>query len=118
MAIFLSQNDYTPPQLVNYMKKVSTLITEDFTINNTGAFYSENKTVVDNAINTGYQVRGRMDQKTQVNILFSYPNDSQSVWIYGQSLSQASPSVIHSIESSSISIILPAFIFIIAIITL
>ncbi|KAI7906052.1 peptidase S8/S53 domain-containing protein [Cokeromyces recurvatus] len=89
MAIFLSQADYTPSQLMNYLKSVSTLITEDFTINNTGIFYSDNKTIIDNAIYTGYEVKDRMDRKTFVNVLFSQPNDSQPFWIYGQSLNQA-----------------------------
>lgn len=103
MAIFLSQTNYTPPQLASYLKRVSSLITEDFTINNTGSYYSENKTVIDNAIHTGYKVRGRQDEKTAVNILFSHPNDSTQFWIYGESLSEAS--------SQSISTTLLAFLF-------
>lgn len=90
MAIFLSQANYTPPQLVSYVKRVSSLISEDFTINNTGSFYNENKTVLDNSINTGYKVKDKLGQKTLVNILFSHPNDSTPFWIYGQSLNQAS----------------------------
>lgn len=117
MAIFLSQKDYTPPQLISYMKKISTLITEDFTINNTGVFYNENKTVIDNAINTGYQVKDRMGQKTRVNILFTHPNDSRSLWIYGQSLSEAAHTIVPAVELSTISIILPTIIFIITFIT-
>ncbi|KAI9478298.1 MAG: peptidase S8/S53 domain-containing protein [Benjaminiella poitrasii] len=101
MAIFLSQDDYTPSQLMSYLKSVSTLLTEDFTINNTGSFYSENKTVVDNAIDKGYKVKDRMDQKTLVNILFSHPNDSQPFWIYGQSLSQATTTQ-HQTSSASL----------------
>ncbi|KAI8644566.1 peptidase S8/S53 domain-containing protein, partial [Parasitella parasitica] len=57
MAIFLSQANYTPPQLISYIKRVSSLISEDFTIHNTGSFYNENKTVIDNSINTGYKVK-------------------------------------------------------------
>lgn len=89
MAIFLSQANYTPPQLASYLKRVSSLITEDFTINNTGAFYNENKTVIDNAIDTGYKVKGRMDKKTLVNILYNHPADGRENWIYGQSLNGA-----------------------------
>ncbi|KAI8369028.1 peptidase S8/S53 domain-containing protein [Blakeslea trispora] len=87
MAIFLSQKDYTPAELSNYLKKTSSLISENFAINNTGSYYNENKTVVDNAIASGYKVPGRQDQKTLVNIAFSHPNDSQPFWIYGQALS-------------------------------
>ncbi|OBZ86926.1 Subtilisin-like protease 8 [Choanephora cucurbitarum] len=89
MAIFLSEKDYTPAELSNYLKKYSSLISEDFAINNTGAYYNENKTVVDNAVTTGYKVPGRQDEKTFVNIAFSHPNDSQPFWIYGQALSNA-----------------------------
>lgn len=90
MAIFLSQANYTPPELQSYIKRVSSLMSQDFTINNTGSFYNENKTVLDNSINTGYKVKDRLGQKTLVNILFSHPNDSTPFWIYGQSLNQAS----------------------------
>lgn len=90
MAIFLSQTNYTPPQLQSYIKKVSSLMSQDFTINNTGSFYNENKTVLDNSIDTGYKVKDSLGQKTLVNILFSHPNDSTPFWIYGQSLNQAS----------------------------
>ncbi|KAI8988582.1 peptidase S8/S53 domain-containing protein [Mycotypha africana] len=89
MAIFLSEANYTPIQLANYIKRVSSLITEDFTVNNTDTFYNENKTVIDNAIDIGYKVRGQQDKKTRVNILFTHPNDSQPFWIYGQTLSDA-----------------------------
>lgn len=89
MAIFLSQANYTPPQLGSYLKRISSLISEDFTINNTGTFYNENKTVIDNAIDTGYKVKGRMDKKTLVNILYNHPADGRENWIYGQSLSGA-----------------------------
>ena len=92
MAIYLSQANYTPPELSNYLKRVSTLITEDFTINNTGTFYNENKTVIDNAIDTGYKVKGRMNQKTLVNILYNHPADGRENFIFGQSLSQAATS--------------------------
>lgn len=92
MAIFLSQTNYTPPELVNYLKSVSSLITENFIINNTGSYYSENKTVIDNAIDTGYKVAGRQDSLTAVNILFSHPNDSQQFWIYSETWNSATSS--------------------------
>ncbi|KAG2199498.1 hypothetical protein INT47_009952, partial [Mucor saturninus] len=90
MALMLSQNDFSPAELASHLKKVSSLITENFTINNTGSFYNENKTVIDNAIDTGYKVKGRQNQKTLVNILYNYPTDGKENWIYGQALSQAS----------------------------
>lgn len=111
MAIFLSQANYTPPELASYIKKVSSLITEDFTINNTGTFYNENKTVIDNAIDTGYKVKDRMNQKTLVNILYNHPADGRENWIYGQSLSQAAT----TLSSSSLFLV---FIFIATLITL
>jgi cerevisin len=103
MAIFLSQTNYTPPQLVSYLKRVSSLITEDFSINNTGTYYNENKSVIDNAIDKGYKVQGRQDEKTAVNILFSHPNDSTQFWIYGEAQNNAS--------SQSFSTALSAFLF-------
>ncbi|KAI8067414.1 peptidase S8/S53 domain-containing protein [Thamnidium elegans] len=112
MALFLSDRNFTPPQLANYMKRVSSLITENFTINNTGVFYNENKTVIDNAIDMGYKVKGRMNEKTRVNILYNYPTDGKENWIYGQSLSQAS-SLIYTL-----TLPLYALIFIITIIFL
>lgn len=112
MAIFLSQANYTPPQLQSYIKRVSSLITEDFTINNTGTFYNENKTVVDNAVDTGYKVKDRMGSITLVNILYNHPEDGRENWIYGQSLSQASS----LFTTSSISSLLSALLFIIIII--
>lgn len=111
MALVLSQNDFTPAQLSSYLKKISSLITEDFTINNTGIFYNENKTVIDNAIDTGYKVKGRMDQKTLVNILYNYPSDGKENWIYGQSLSETSS--LYSLASP-----LSALLFIITILVL
>lgn len=89
MAIFLSENDYTPLQLATYIKNTSTLRTEDFTINNTGIYYSENKTVVDNAIDMGYQVENLMNQKTRVNLLYSHPSDGKPFWVYGRTLNAA-----------------------------
>lgn len=108
MALVLSENDFTPDQLSNYLKKVSSLITEDFTINNTGTYYNENKTVIDNAIDTGYKVKDRQGQKTFVNILYNYPNDGKENWIYGQALSEAS--------SFTLSPSLAALIFLVAVI--
>ncbi|CEG71986.1 hypothetical protein RMATCC62417_07619 [Rhizopus microsporus] len=90
MAIFLSQANFTPPELATYLKNVSTLRTEDFTINNTGTWYSENKTVVDNAIDVGYQVQNLMNQKTRVNLLYNHPQDGQQFWVYGRTLNSAS----------------------------
>jgi cerevisin len=104
MAIFLSQANYTPPQLQSYIKRISTLITENFTINNTGTFYNENKTVIDSAIDTGYKVNDRMGGITAVNILYNHPIDGRENWIYGQSLSQASS--IFSTTSSLLSALL------------
>lgn len=112
MALLLSERDFTPPQLANYLKRISSLVTEDFSINNTGTFYSENKTVVDNSIDMGYKVKGRMNKKTRVNILYNYPEDGKENWIYGQSLSQAS-SLIYSSASP-----LYALLFIITVIFL
>ncbi|KAG0750033.1 hypothetical protein G6F57_005815 [Rhizopus arrhizus] len=89
MAIFLSENDYTPLQLATYIKNTSTLRTEDFTINNTGTYYSENKTVVDNAIDMGYQAESLMNQKTRVNLLYSHPSDGKPFWVYGRTLNAA-----------------------------
>lgn len=90
MAIFLSQANFTPPELATYLKNISTLRTEDFTINNTGAWYSENKTVIDNAIDVGYQVQNLMNQKTRVNLLYNHPHDGQQFWVYGRTLNSAS----------------------------
>ncbi|KAI8875730.1 subtilisin-like protein [Backusella circina FSU 941] len=90
MAIYLSQNNYTPASLSTYIKKVSSLITENFAINNTGSWYNENKTVIDNAINTGYKVPGLMDKQTRVNILFSHPVDGTQFWVFGQTMNAAS----------------------------
>ncbi|EPB86551.1 hypothetical protein HMPREF1544_06625 [Mucor circinelloides 1006PhL] len=113
MAIFLSQTNYTPPQLQSYIKRVSSLMSQDFTINNTGSFYNENKTVLDNSINTGYKVKDSLGQKTLVNILFSHPNDSTPFWIYGQSLNQASTT-----HSPFIQPLFLALLFIVTFITL
>jgi cerevisin len=90
MAIYLSQKNYTPANLSSYIKKVSSLITENFAINNTGSWYNENKTVVDNAINTGYKVTDLMGKQTRVNILFSHPVDGTQFWVFGQTTSAAS----------------------------
>ncbi|KAL9550941.1 hypothetical protein MBANPS3_004488 [Mucor bainieri] len=105
MAIFLSQANYTPPELQSYVKRVSSLMSQDFTINNTGSFYNENKTVLDNSINTGYKVKDRLNQKTLVNILFSHPNDSTPFWIYGQSLNHASTTHKSSIQPTFMALL-------------
>ncbi|KAI9252662.1 peptidase S8/S53 domain-containing protein [Sporodiniella umbellata] len=87
MAILLSEQNYTPLELANIIKNTSTLRTEDFVLNNTGIFYSENKTVVDNAIDLG--VPTLMSDKTRVNLLYSQPSDGDQFWIYGRALSLA-----------------------------
>ncbi|KAI8334369.1 peptidase S8/S53 domain-containing protein [Chlamydoabsidia padenii] len=48
MALFLAQADYTPFELSNYMKNISTLIYLDFAINDTDG--NTNKSILDNAI--------------------------------------------------------------------
>lgn len=112
MALMLSENDFSPAELASHIKKVSSLITENFTINNTGTFYNENKTVIDNAINTGYKVKGRQNQKTFVNILYNYPSDGKENWIYGQALSQASSTLKNTFTSPFIAFIFLFIIFV------
>ncbi|KAF7725838.1 serine protease [Apophysomyces ossiformis] len=52
MALYLSQRDYTPAQLLGHIKHTSSLITQEFEIQNTDN--NPNKTVLDNAVTDGY----------------------------------------------------------------
>ncbi|KAI8381582.1 peptidase S8/S53 domain-containing protein [Radiomyces spectabilis] len=94
MALFLSQADYTPFTLANHIKHVSSLITQEFTIDNSEPYYNENKTVLDNAVHDGYHVQGydtrNPNTSTVVNILFSHPVDGEQFWVFGQTLNRAS----------------------------
>ncbi|ORX47755.1 hypothetical protein DM01DRAFT_1338981 [Hesseltinella vesiculosa] len=89
MALFLTDNDYTPPQLAYHLQSVSSLISLDFAINNTDN--NPNKTVLDNGVGTGVQVPVDYQQQynTFINVLYTSPNDSQPVWIYGDQLPNA-----------------------------
>ncbi|KAI8334355.1 peptidase S8/S53 domain-containing protein, partial [Chlamydoabsidia padenii] len=81
MALFLAQADYTPFELSNYMKNISTLIYLDFAINDTDG--NTNKSILDNAIHQGFQVPLNDDSGTPVNILYTQPQDGQPLWIFG-----------------------------------
>ena len=78
MALFLSENDYTPKKLQTHVKHVSSKIRNDFEINMMG---NDNKTVADNAIDDGYRVNG-YNGSTLANILFNHPLDGYPTYIY------------------------------------
>lgn len=80
MALFLAQADYTPFELANYIKSMSTLIYLDFAINDTDG--NTNKSVLDNAVSQGFKVQ-QAETGTPVNILFTQPEDGQPLWIFG-----------------------------------
>ncbi|KAI9304999.1 peptidase S8/S53 domain-containing protein [Cunninghamella echinulata] len=84
MALLLSEKDYTPYELANQIKSMSSLINLDFAINDTDG--NPNKTVLDNAIHTGnpmQQVNNDQTFNTPINILFTQPNDGGPIWAFG-----------------------------------
>lgn len=78
MALFLSQNDYTPSKLLQHVKHVSSLIRNDFEIDVMG---NDNKTIADNAIEEGYRVQG-YNGSTLANIVFNHPIDGDPLFIF------------------------------------
>ena len=78
MALFLSENDYTPKKLQTHVKHVSSKIRNDFEINMMG---NDNKTVADNAIDDGYRVNG-YNGSTLANVLFNHPLDGNPTYIF------------------------------------
>ncbi|CAO3629488.1 unnamed protein product [Cunninghamella blakesleeana] len=91
MALLLSENDYTPYELAQALKRSSSLINLDFPINDTDG--NPNKTVLDNAINMGYQMQqvdSNQRYNTPINVLFAKPEDGGPVWAFGgKMISQA-----------------------------
>ncbi|CAO3647361.1 unnamed protein product [Cunninghamella echinulata] len=84
MALLLSEKDYTPYELANQIKSMSSLINLDFAINDTDG--NPNKTVLDNAIHIGnpmQQVNNAQTFNTPINILYTQPNDGGPIWAFG-----------------------------------
>lgn len=82
MALMLAKKAYTPAELQEYLKNVSSLITEEFDIDVMG---NNNKTVLDNALDSGWKVNGYDPNGTNVNILFTHPTDGEQLWVFGTS---------------------------------
>ncbi|CAO3589466.1 unnamed protein product [Absidia cylindrospora] len=109
MALFLAQADYTPFELSNYMKSISSLIYMDFAINDTDG--NANKSVLDNAVDKGVEAQQNHPSSqvsTAVNILYSQPEDGQPLWIFGGQLSSSASRSSPSFFPTSILIILLA----------
>lgn len=96
MALYLSQQNYNTSELINYMKHVSTLIREDFLINNGSAIANVNETVLDNGTSDGYKAANPnilVNESTPANILFNHPMDDKQVLIYDQPIPGAAASL-------------------------
>jgi hypothetical protein len=93
MAIFLSQANYTTSSLIKHIKHVSTLLREDFLINNGKPITNPNETVLDNGITDGYNSTNPnipVNESTLVNILYNHPVDNQTILVYDQPVQGAS----------------------------
>jgi hypothetical protein len=105
MALYLSQSNYNTSELINYMTHVSTLIREDFLINNGSAIANINETVLDNGVSDGYKVPNSnilVNESTPANILFNHPMDNKQLLIYDQPI----PGAASSLRSTSLALIL------------
>jgi hypothetical protein len=105
MALYLSQQNYNTSELISYMKHVSTLIREDFLINNGSAIANTNETVLDNGTSDGYKTSNPnilVNESTPANILFNHPMDDKQVLIYDQPIPGAAASL-HSTPFALIS---------------
>ncbi|KAI9287686.1 peptidase S8/S53 domain-containing protein [Umbelopsis sp. AD052] len=105
MALYLSQQNYNTSDLINYMKHVSTLIREDFLINNGTAIANVNETVLDNGTDDGYKASNPnilVNESTPANILYNHPMDDKQLLIYDQPI----PGAATSLHSTSLVLIL------------
>jgi hypothetical protein len=96
MALYLSENNYNTSELIQYMKHVSTLLREDFLINNGSAIKNPNETVLDNGVTDGYKVTNpniNVNESTPANILYNHPMDDKQVLVYDQPVQGASSSL-------------------------
>ncbi|KAI8068664.1 peptidase S8/S53 domain-containing protein [Gongronella butleri] len=86
MALYLADSDYTPAQLLTHLQTTSSLMTLDFSINNTDN--NPNKSVLDNGVSMGVPVAATYQQQfnTSLNVLYTSPNDGQATWIYGNQI--------------------------------
>lgn len=82
MALVLAKKAYTPAELQQYLKNVSSVVTENFDIDDMG---NNNKTILDNAIDSGWKVNGYDPNGTNANILFTHPTDGEQLWVFGTS---------------------------------
>ena len=82
LALMLAKKAYTPAEMQQYLKNVSSLVTENFDIDDMG---NDNKTVLDNAINSGWKSTHYNTSGTNANILFTHPTDGEQLWVFGTS---------------------------------
>ncbi|KAI7883255.1 subtilisin-like protein [Lichtheimia hyalospora FSU 10163] len=82
LALMLAKKAYTPAEMQQYLKNVSSLVTENFDIDDMG---NSNKTVLDNAINSGWKSTRYNASGTNANILFTHPTDGEQLWVFGTS---------------------------------
>lgn len=82
MALVLAKKAYTPAELQQYLKNVSSVVTENFDIDDMG---NSNKTMLDNAVDSGWKVNGYNPNGTNANILFTHPTDGEQLWVFGTS---------------------------------
>src|ERR1700730_16334155 len=85
MALYLSQADYNTSELITHIHHTSTLLREDFLINNGNPITNPNETVLDKATGEGYKVTNKnipVNGSTLVNILFNHPIDNKTLLIY------------------------------------
>jgi hypothetical protein len=96
MALYLSQADYNTSELIKHIHHTSTLLREDFLINNGTAITNPNETVLDNATGDGYIVTNNnipVNESTLVNILYNHPMDNKQLLIYDQPVQGAASSM-------------------------
>ncbi|KAI9311728.1 peptidase S8/S53 domain-containing protein, partial [Dichotomocladium elegans] len=86
IALFLAEKDYTPDEMQYHLKHVSSLVNEQFVIDDMG---NANKTVLDNAIHNGWKTSNYRDSGTIANLLFTHPDDGGQLWVYGTSRTSA-----------------------------